>query len=43
MDVTSRAQIDAETILERHWTDRLPVDSVAVAITMGCKQLPVKV
>ena len=35
MDVTSRAQIDAETILERHWTDRLPVDSVAVAITMG--------
>ena len=35
MDVTSRAQIDAETILERHWTDRLPVNSVAVAITMG--------
>ena len=35
MDVTSRAQIDAETILERHWTNRLPVDSIAVAITMG--------
>lgn len=35
MDVVTRAQIDAETILERHWNDLIPVDSVAVATAMG--------
>lgn len=35
MDTTDLARIDADTVLDRYLGSRFPVDSVALAVTMG--------
>lgn len=35
MDITDLARIDADTVLDRYLGSRFPIDSVALAVTMG--------